>query len=104
MTDEKLHRESPEASDTAADRDYYGDTSADGTTLEDISTEAMHVNIGPTHPATHGTFRVYAKLDGETVEKAGVDIGYLHRGFEKMVETKQYNQVIPYTDRLRSSG
>lgn len=73
---------------------------ADGTTLEDISTEPMLVNIGPTHPATHGTFRVYARLDGETVERAAVDIGYLHRGFEKMVETKQYNQVIPYTDRL----
>ncbi len=73
---------------------------ADGTTLDDINTDPMLINIGPTHPATHGTFRVYAKLDGETVEKAGVDIGYLHRGFEKMVETKQYNQVIPYTDRL----
>jgi NADH dehydrogenase I D subunit len=73
---------------------------ADEITLDDINTDPMLVNIGPTHPATHGTFRVYAKLDGETVEKAGVDIGYLHRGFEKMVETKQYNQVIPYTDRL----
>jgi NADH dehydrogenase I D subunit len=77
-----------------------GAEDADGTTLDDINTDPMLVNIGPTHPATHGTFRVYAKLDGETVEKAGVDIGYLHRGFEKMVETKHYNQVIPYTDRL----
>lgn len=72
----------------------------DGTELDDINTDPMFVNFGPTHPATHGTFRVYARLDGETVEKAGVDIGYLHRGFEKMVETRQYNQVIPYTDRL----
>ncbi len=77
-----------------------GTPAPDGTTLDDISTDPMYVNIGPTHPATHGTFRVYAKLDGETIEKAGVDIGYLHRGFEKMVETKHYNQVIPYTDRL----
>ena len=60
----------------------------------------MYVNIGPSHPATHGTFRVYARLEGEIVEKAGVDIGYLHRGFEKIVEIKQYGQVIPYTDRL----
>jgi len=72
----------------------------DGTTLSDINTQPMYINIGPTHPATHGTFRVYARLDGETIEKAGVDVGYLHRGFEKIVETKQYNQVIPYTDRL----
>jgi NADH dehydrogenase I D subunit len=72
----------------------------EGLELPDINTVPMYVNIGPTHPATHGTFRVYARLDGETVEKAGVDIGYLHRGFEKIVETKQYGQVIPYTDRL----
>ena len=74
------------------------DPGFDGTTLDDINTDPMFVNFGPTHPATHGTFRIYAKLDGETVEKAGVDIGYLHRGFEKMVETKQYNQVIPFTE------
>ena len=72
----------------------------EGLTLPDINTQPMFINIGPTHPATHGTFRVYCQLDGETVEKAGVDIGYLHRGFEKIVEIKQYNQVIPYTDRL----
>jgi NADH dehydrogenase I D subunit len=72
----------------------------EGLALPDIDTTPMHINIGPTHPATHGTFRVYARLDGETVERAGVDIGYLHRGFEKIVEIKQYTQVIPYTDRL----
>jgi NADH dehydrogenase I D subunit len=85
--------------DRAAELDLAGDT-VDGTSLEDINTDPMYINIGPTHPATHGTFRVYCQLDGETIEKAGVEVGYLHRGFEKTVETQQYNQVIPYTDRL----
>jgi len=72
----------------------------EGLDLSDLNTQPMFVNIGPTHPATHGTFRVYCKLDGETIEKAGIGVGYLHRGFEKIVETKPYPQVIPYTDRL----
>jgi NADH dehydrogenase I D subunit len=73
---------------------------ADEMSLDDLDTEPMYVNIGPTHPATHGTFRVFCKLDGERIDKAAVEIGYLHRGFEKIVETKHYTQVIPYTDRL----
>jgi len=88
------------SSDFDRDVDPARDDFNEGLDLPDINTEPMYVNIGPTHPATHGTFRIYAKLDGETVEKAGVDIGYLHRGFEKIVEIKQYGQVIPYTDRL----
>ncbi len=58
------------------------------------------INIGPSHPATHGTLRIMAELDGETVNRANVEIGFLHRCFEKMAETHHYNQVIPYTDRL----
>lgn len=58
------------------------------------------LNIGPSHPATHGTLRVMAELNGEKVNRANVEIGYLHRCFEKMAETHAYNQVIPYTDRL----
>lgn len=58
------------------------------------------LNIGPSHPATHGTLRVMAELDGETIARANVEIGFLHRCFEKMAETHTYNQVIPYTDRL----
>jgi NADH dehydrogenase I D subunit len=100
MSEEHANKKPLDEQTTAASGLDFRDTDVDGTTLDDINTDPMLVNIGPTHPATHGTFRVYAKLDGETVEKAGVDIGYLHRGFEKMVETKQYNQVIPYTDRL----
>jgi NADH-quinone oxidoreductase subunit C/D len=58
------------------------------------------INIGPSHPAMHGTLRVMAELDGETVVRAMPEIGYLHRCFEKMAETHPYNQVVPYTDRL----
>jgi NADH dehydrogenase I D subunit len=76
----------------------------DETSLGDIDTEPMYVNVGPTHPATHGTFRIFCKLDGERIEKAAVEVGYLHRGFEKIVETKHYTQVIPYTDRLNYSS
>ncbi len=88
------------SSDFDRDVDPKRDDFNEGLQLPDISTTPMYINIGPTHPATHGTFRVYARLDGETVEKAGVDVGYLHRGFEKIVEIKQYNQIIAYTDRL----
>ena len=60
----------------------------------------MLLNIGPAHPAMHGIIRIVARLDGEQIVDADVEIGYLHRGFEKMAETVDYNGVIPYTDRL----
>lgn len=67
----------------------------------DVLNESLvPLNIGPSHPAMHGTLRVMAELDGETVVRAMPEIGYLHRCFEKMAETHPYNQVIPYTDRL----
>ncbi len=78
----------------------YRASQVDETSLEDLDTEPMYINIGPTHPATHGAFRVFCKLDGERIDKVAVEIGYLHRGFEKIVEIKHYTQVIPYTDRL----
>ncbi len=62
--------------------------------------ERMTINIGPSHPAMHGTFRLMAMLDGETIVASDIEIGYLHRCFEKMAETHTYQQVIPYTDRL----
>ena len=62
--------------------------------------DLIPLNIGPSHPATHGTLRIMAEMQGERVHRAGVEIGYLHRCFEKMAETHPYNQVIPYTDRL----
>ena len=62
--------------------------------------EPQVLNIGPSHPATHGTLRTIARLDGEVIVRAECEIGYLHRCFEKMSETHGWNQVIPYTDRL----
>lgn len=67
---------------------------------DDHLSEKVWLNIGPAHPATHGTLRFMAVLEGETIEKLDVEIGYLHRCFEKMCETHDYNQAIPYTDRL----
>jgi NADH-quinone oxidoreductase subunit C/D len=58
------------------------------------------INIGPSHPAMHGAFRVQALLDGETIRDAEAEIGYMHRNFEKMAEARTYWQIIPYTDRL----
>src|SRR5438270_10294586 len=65
-----------------------------------LETRDMLLNVGPAHPAMHGIIRIVARLDGEQIVDADVDIGYLHRGFEKMSETVDYNGVIPYTDRL----
>ena len=61
----------------------------------------MWINVGPAHPATHGTLRFMAVMDGgENLKALDMEIGYLHRCFEKMCETHNYNQIIPYTDRL----
>src|SRR3954466_1736719 len=62
--------------------------------------EPMFINMGPSHPAMHGTIKILLKLEGEQIVWADVEIGYLHRAFEKTSETKTWNQVIPYTDRL----
>jgi NADH:ubiquinone oxidoreductase subunit D len=62
--------------------------------------DLLTVNIGPSHPATHGALRAFVALDGEIITAAAQEIGYLHRGFEKMVEQGTYQQVLPYTDRL----
>ena len=67
--------------------------------LGDIG-EKMVLNMGPSHPATHGVLRLVLELDGEIITKAIPDVGYLHRGDEKIAENMQYNQFIPYTDRL----
>jgi NADH-quinone oxidoreductase subunit C/D len=67
---------------------------------EDSDFERVTLNLGPSHPATHGTLRIVVTLDGETIIGADTEIGYLHRCFEKMAETHTYQQVIPFTDRL----
>jgi NADH-quinone oxidoreductase subunit D len=68
--------------------------------LQDIHGEKMILNMGPSHPATHGVLRIVLELDGEIITKATPDIGYLHRGDEKIAENMTYNQFVPYTDRL----
>jgi NADH-quinone oxidoreductase subunit C/D len=68
--------------------------------VEDSDYERVTLNLGPSHPATHGTLRIVVTLDGEKIIGAESEIGYLHRCFEKMCETHTYQQVIPYTDRL----
>jgi len=60
----------------------------------------MILNMGPSHPATHGVLRIVLELDGEVITKADPDVGYLHRGDEKIAENMTYTQFLPYTDRL----
>jgi NADH-quinone oxidoreductase subunit D len=67
---------------------------------DDILGEKLIINMGPSHPATHGVLRLVLELDGEIITKATPDVGYLHRGDEKIAENMHYNQFIPYTDRL----
>ena len=62
--------------------------------------ETMVLNMGPSHPATHGVLRLVLELDGEIITAATPDVGFLHRGDEKIAENMQYNQFVPYTDRL----
>src|SRR5262245_61900661 len=62
--------------------------------------ERMVLNMGPSHPSTHGVLRILLEVDGERIVKATPDVGYLHRGMEKIGETLGYHRFIPYTDRL----
>jgi NADH-quinone oxidoreductase subunit D len=68
--------------------------------LADVQGEKMVLNMGPSHPSTHGVLRIILELDGEIIIKAVPDVGYLHRGDEKIAENMTYTQFIPYTDRL----
>ena len=65
-----------------------------------LDAEEMVLNMGPQHPSTHGVLRVILKLDGETVTDLDCDIGYLHRGVEKIAEHDTYQMITPYWDRL----
>jgi len=66
----------------------------------ELPSSLMTINLGPSHPAMHGTVRLTVTLDGETIVGAVPEIGYLHRGFEKSSENSTWTQVLPYTDRL----
>jgi NADH-quinone oxidoreductase subunit D len=67
---------------------------------QEAKKESLMVNMGPSHPAMHGTIRIMLELDGERVLNAELEVGYLHRGFEKICEHKTYFNLLPYTDRL----
>lgn len=73
---------------------------AAGDELEELRGDKLILNMGPSHPSTHGVLRIVLELDGETILKATPEIGYLHRGDEKIAENMTYTQFIPYTDRL----
>ena len=62
--------------------------------------ERMALNVGPSHPTTHGVLRLIMELNGDQIEKCEPVLGYLHRGDEKIAENMTYNQFVPYTDRL----
>ncbi|MGE5553913.1 MAG: NADH-quinone oxidoreductase subunit D [Betaproteobacteria bacterium] len=62
--------------------------------------EELTINVGPQHPSTHGVFRFKVRLDGETIVEVEPVIGYVHRGMEKLLESRTWHQIIPYTDRF----
>jgi len=81
---------------------YHDAGSRPGQSQESVEMvgEKLTLNMGPSHPSTHGVLRVILELDGELITKADPDIGYLHRGDEKIAENMNWTQFIPYTDRL----
>lgn len=79
----------------------YGDVLQRTSKYEaELDTEKLSLNVGPSHPSTHGVLRLILDLDGEVVTRCEPVIGYLHRGDEKIAENMTYNQFVPYTDRL----
>src|SRR5215212_9696234 len=79
---------------------YISGQAADARLAVELQTEDMTLNLGPQHPATHGTLRIVAKLDGEQVVKADVICGYMHRGYEKLVEVRTYPQINTLINRI----
>jgi NADH-quinone oxidoreductase subunit D len=81
-------------------RAYIAAQAADARVNVELETEDMTLNLGPQHPATHGTLRVVAKLDGEQVVEAEVVCGYMHRGYEKLTEVRTYPQITTLINRI----
>ena len=84
----------------AQQRAYIAGQAADARVNLEIETEGMTLNIGPQHPATHGTLRLVAKLAGEKVVTAQPIMGYMHRGYEKLTEVRTYPQVTTLINRI----
>src|SRR6202142_3532507 len=89
-----------ESPDTLGRTQQHLDSASRSDEVTDMLGEKLILNMGPSHPATHGVLRIVLELDGETITKATPDVGYLHRGDEKIAENMTYTQFIPYTDRL----
>jgi NADH-quinone oxidoreductase subunit D len=81
-------------------RSYVAGQAAESRVNVEIETEGMTLNIGPQHPATHGTLRIVVQLDGEQVVSAEPIIGYMHRGYEKLTEVRTYPQVTTLVNRI----
>lgn len=79
---------------------YIAAQAADARVNVELETEGMTLNIGPQHPATHGTLRIIARLDGEQVLWADPMCGYMHRGYEKLTEVRSYPQVTALVNRI----
>ena len=79
---------------------YIAGQAADARVNVELETEGMTLNIGPQHPATHGTLRIVARLDGEQVISAEPIMGYMHRGYEKLTEVRTYPQVTTLVNRI----
>src|SRR5437763_6655158 len=79
---------------------YIAGQAADSRVNLEIETEGMTLNMGPQHPATHGTLRIIAKLDGEQVISCDPVMGYMHRGYEKLTEVRTYPQVTTLINRI----
>src|ERR671919_1753220 len=79
---------------------YIAAQAADARVNVELETEGMTLNLGPQHPATHGTLRVIARLDGEQVVWADIAPGYMHRGYEKLCEVRTYPQVTTLVNRI----
>ena len=99
----KPQKRTLDSSMTTATRDqmaYIAGQAADARLNVELETEGMTLNIGPQHPATHGTLRIVARLDGEQVIQAEPVMGYMHRGYEKLTEVRTYPQVTTLINRI----
>ncbi len=79
---------------------YIASQAADARVQVELETEGMTLNIGPQHPATHGTLRIIVRLDGEQVVWAEPVCGYMHRGYEKLTEVRTYPQITTLVNRI----
>lgn len=95
---EKLHNDDPDIKKTKILEVLESEDL--NVSFDDALENEMVLNMGPQHPATHGVLRLLVSLDGETIRKVVPDLGYLHRGYEKLAEATTYHEFIPHTDRL----